>query len=64
MGISTDRAAHAGSLVTGSTGLSGLDLDRLITLVEAFEHGLISPVEVTGISMGETMDLIASRRAA
>ncbi len=64
MSMITDGRAHAGLLVTGPTLLSRIDLDRLITLVEAFEQSLISPVEVAGSSIAETMDLIASRRAA
>lgn len=64
MGNVADAGAHAGLLITGPTGLSGVDLNRLTTLVEAFDQGLISPVEVAGSSIGETMDLIASRRAA
>jgi len=59
-----DGATHAGLLLTGPADLSRVDLVRLNTLVEAFELSLVSPVEVAGISLGETMDLIAARRAA
>ena len=64
MSTITDRAPHPGLLLTPPASLSRADLRRLITLVEAFDQDLVSAAEVDGISIAETIDLIASRRAA